>query len=514
LDECDFGEHTVNGKLPNVILAIMIRNPFVFKLKSTKGTPYVYDVNSNEFLRVDEKFFCLIDDPNIQDFSALQKKWASRYSAGTLRSFLAQLARWQKKGLFLPPVKTIMQSNICDDCFNEKKLASPGKLTLEITCDCNMRCRYCGYSGCYSFRRKHYEKEMPLTMAKEAISKYLAWIKGSPQYAISFYGGEPFLAFGKIRELIEFSKSIDTDNKAIYHIATNGTILSKEIIRYLIGNRIMLQVSIDGPSRIHDRYRVFKNGKPTHATIIKNLKRIMQIDHEYYKTYVSFAATLTPPFELEDISNYFEHDIFSGTTVMLTMIDSKDTTFFAKYGISDGYIESLMLQEDRMRDQYVEKMMRNAHISKLEAFRFERNMIFIHKRERKRLEGTINANGICIPGIRRCFINVNGNIYPCERVGSAFKLGTVDKWIKRERIYELIGAYIEGSEKECSTCWAMRLCDLCFAAAEKENRFDFDRKKRSCEAKRYDLAKSLVAYVSILESNATAFDKFKHMNVG
>lgn len=46
-------------------------------------------------------------------------------------------------------------------------------------------------------------------------------------------------------------------------------VLKDEVIDFLISNRIGLVISLDGPKEIHDRYRVFPNGKGTFDLILK-----------------------------------------------------------------------------------------------------------------------------------------------------------------------------------------------------------------------------------------------------
>lgn len=40
-------------------------------------------------------------------------------------------------------------------------------------------------------------------------------------------------------------------------MTTNGTLLNKEVIEYLVKNNFKITVSIDGPKEVHDRSRHF-----------------------------------------------------------------------------------------------------------------------------------------------------------------------------------------------------------------------------------------------------------------
>lgn len=89
---------------------------------------------------------------------------------------------------------------------------------------------------------------------------------------ICFYGGEPFLNFPLIKEVVEYVKQID--NETIFYITTNGTLLNSEIIDFLTENNILITFSLDGFKENHDRNRVYENGRPTFDTIINNINKL------------------------------------------------------------------------------------------------------------------------------------------------------------------------------------------------------------------------------------------------
>jgi len=113
---------------------------------------------------------------------------------------------------------------------------------------------------------------------------------------------------------------------------------------------------------------------------------------------------------------------------------------------------------------------------------------------------------ICIPGARKIFVDVNGNFYPCEKVGEAnqFIIGRYDKGLEYRKVIDLIDKYISMCE-DCKSCWAMRLCGLCFASARKGSELSRERKKERCTGTKSRLHNSLVMYASIMEKNPEAF---------
>jgi len=120
-----------------------------------------------------------------------------------------------------------------------------------ITERCNLQCLHC-----YQQERK--SGELSLAQIKEIISEAaemvrdwesLYGIKLSMSYNIS--GGEPFLR----RDLFEILEAIAHTGADIY-ILSNGTIINKEIAAKLAGLGVKgVQVSIEGPEKIHDEIR-------------------------------------------------------------------------------------------------------------------------------------------------------------------------------------------------------------------------------------------------------------------
>lgn len=83
------------------------------------------------------------------------------------------------------------------------------QLILNVTEDCNMRCKYCVYSGNYTNNRVHSNIYMSETIAKKSVIKYLEQFKIKRKYnissqpIISFFGGEPLLNFELIKNIVK-----------------------------------------------------------------------------------------------------------------------------------------------------------------------------------------------------------------------------------------------------------------------------------------------------------------------
>jgi sulfatase maturation enzyme AslB (radical SAM superfamily) len=109
--------------------------------------------------------------------------------------------------------------------------------TFYITEDCNFHCAYC-----YQKKRNRYLK---LSSIKRAVD--FLWPHLNRPCNISFYGGEPMLAFDVIEKTLRYIQKIEGPHEDIsYHIATNGSIIDHYILDVLDEFKFNVTISYDG----------------------------------------------------------------------------------------------------------------------------------------------------------------------------------------------------------------------------------------------------------------------------
>jgi uncharacterized protein len=492
----------------------MKQSCFIHKF-TTSGNYYIYDVNTNNIIRTSQITYDLIDDYGILPSSDIIRKWKIKYETKLIREYLSRIHEFHKfQGVFSSARPTTMRFPMCEKHFRESLQSKLSDLILNVTERCNLRCKYCVYSGTYYYERNHSMRSMSWAVAKKAIDYFYLHSQALKKVVISFYGGEPLLNFNLIKRSIEYVKKSTNWPAVIFHTDTNGTsVLTEVIMRFLIDNDVALQVSIDGPSEEHDRYRVFKNGKGSFNLIAKNLQRLRAMNKNYYQRRVSFAATITPPYNLLEIYKFFSsNELVANNTLLVNFVNPQDTYFFKIFWEQvkkSQYSKHMKF----FRKQYIDLRVNSANesVHQFLSALFDRPIIRIHRRELKPMGTDFPPNGICVPGVRRLFVDVEGNFYPCERVGAAFRIGNVNTGIERRKVQSVIKKYIKESTEDCIKCWAVRLCGLCFSSARKGPNFDLGRKKENCYEERSDLDGSLVLYAEIMERNPKAFDFVKEM---
>jgi uncharacterized protein len=182
------------------------------------------------------------------------------------------------------------------------------QLILNVTEDCNFRCKYCTYSEYYEYTRPRSEKCMVFSVAKKAIDQFIMLLKEGQRFnplrepSIGFYGGEPLLNFDLIKDCIEYVETIDDDFGIIYNITTNGSLLDKHKADWLMEHDFTIAVSLDGPEEEHDRNRIYSDGKGTFRNVMKNVSSIMDSG---YKKIFSMAVFdwKSNLFEIEEFFN-------------------------------------------------------------------------------------------------------------------------------------------------------------------------------------------------------------------
>jgi len=140
-------------------------------------------------------------------------------------------------------------------------------LVIAPTMACNMACEYC------------FESNKKGRMSDETIDDVAEFVKKSAdniaRFEVTWYGGEPLLAMDIIERMSGLFTDLGREHRFNYgaDIITNGYLLSSPVVDKLAELKVrMVQVTLDGPSRLHNKKRRLKNGKPSFETIIENLK--------------------------------------------------------------------------------------------------------------------------------------------------------------------------------------------------------------------------------------------------
>lgn len=322
---------------------------------------------------------------------------------------------------------------------------------IEITQECNFRCRYCCYSGDYSGWRQHSTQ----SQSKENLDLILSFIRRfSPQdspFSIAFYGGEALLEFGKIRYLVDRLIHAYGD-RVTFSVTTNGYLLTPAIVDIICSiPGFGINVTIDGDEAMHDSNRVLKDGHGTYRQIIQNLMDFEQRYPNEFNLRIGLLATLHSTCELTRLNDaWMSNDILKDYMPKhISMIVPnfnkliKDTPFEEKLDI-------FYLALDHYKKGYNDVL--------------TQQLIEITEPIRQREIFNLPENyevSTCLSNIESCYIDCDGNIAPCEKVCDSFRIGDIETGINESKLESYNNKFISFQNKHCKKCWAQRLCNIC-----------------------------------------------------
>lgn len=175
----------------------------------------------------------------------------------------------------------------------------PRRLTLLLTTACNLRCIYC-YAGSHSC-----VTTMPVDLGKAAIDELfrLASESGHHQVDVGFHGGgEPTCAWDELTTLVDYARaqSESTGITCGLGIATNGC-LHPAKAAWIGTNFNNVNLSLDGPPRLHDRQRPKADGKASSPFLRRTMRELEKANCPYACQATVTADTVTA---MPDIVRY------------------------------------------------------------------------------------------------------------------------------------------------------------------------------------------------------------------
>lgn len=148
-------------------------------------------------------------------------------------------------------------------------------LILHVTEACNLNCRYCYQRADQSASSG--ARRMNTTTARKAVDFLIDRSDGLQDIVLVFFGGEPLLNFPVITQTVDYARqrAAEHGKRVDFALTTNGTLLTKDTIKFLQTHHIGVTVSLDGWQQIHDRFRRFPNGRPSYGLIRTNVQRLL-----------------------------------------------------------------------------------------------------------------------------------------------------------------------------------------------------------------------------------------------
>ncbi len=137
---------------------------------------------------------------------------------------------------------------------------------------CNLDCKYCFYLE----KEALYPRDSKWAMREDVLEAYVRqFIEAQPADVVHFawQGGEPtLLGVNFFRKVVQIQAKYASGKTIENALQTNGTLLNDAWGEFLSGHRWLVGISIDGPSEMHDAYRVDKGGQPTFGRVMRGIE--------------------------------------------------------------------------------------------------------------------------------------------------------------------------------------------------------------------------------------------------
>ena len=344
---------------------------------------------------------------------------------------------------------------------------------------------------------------MDLETGKKAIDFVLKASRHRKHCEVDFFGGEPLLNFGVVKELVSYgneaAKSLCKTIK--FTLTTNAVLLTEEVQKFLEQEDISVVLSIDGRPEVHDRMRPYANGKGSYAQVTPRLLQFAQKRPESspYAVGTYYYARGTYTHHNLDFDKDVTHLLDLGMKqISLEPVVANSTQ---PYAFQEGDLPEILKTYDRLGEELLVRRSRG------EDFSFFHFNVALEQGPclPKRLSG-------CGAGHEYVAISPEGDLYPCHQfVGQEeFKMGSLyeeSPGLKPDLVERFKAAHIY-NKPSCRECWARFSCSGgCHAANHASTGELTQVYSLGCEFQRKRLEVALYMNIKELRTNINQGEK-------
>jgi uncharacterized protein len=319
-------------------------------------------------------------------------------------------------------------------------------MVMNLTNQCNLSCTYCYEFGEDKVATPEGKpKFMEMDTAKTSVDLLFAQSAGRQTVHITFFGGETLMNFPLLKGVVAYAneKAAEQGRSVDFSLTTNATLLTPQIIEFLSVNQIGVTVSMDGPPDLHDKLRVFANGRGSYD-IIEPRVRALIANHRTRP--ITARVTLTSG--VTDVVRIYRHlkqDLGFHEIGFAPVTTSPDRL----YAIGEKGMDGVLEQFHILADEWLEYALRG----EMHGFSNVSDTI-------AELVQGVNKSHPCGAGLGLVGVGPSGDIAPCHRFvdSDTHALGHVSTGIDRSKQHDFLSRGHINSKYDCHSCFARPLC--------------------------------------------------------
>ena len=323
-----------------------------------------------------------------------------------------------------------------------------GLLVLHVSEGCNLGCTYCfadrGHYG--ETKAKWMSPDDAVESVKQALKKY-SGLRG-----IKFFGGEPLLNLDAIEAVCEYIKN-DSELKTLpdLHAVTNMTVLSDRSIKIINDYGINLTGSIDGPPELHNKFRIFANGKGSFDKVDETIKKYRELTGQPKVLEVVYSpAHLDAGKSMEDVHRYLTERYGIPNIIIHPMEPHEPVNQYISERQWSTYRESMYTQASDYGEYFFSQSVDNEQYYNLATYFSD-------------MAADKQKDSHCDLGVDTITITAGGEVYPCYTfIGNKdFVMAESPKEIGTTKFEDIQSQFISNKKSDNATCRSCSIYKTC-----------------------------------------------------
>ena len=321
-------------------------------------------------------------------------------------------------------------------------------MVLNVTNQCNLSCAYCyEYSEdkIVDTTNGAQPKFMTDETARQSVDLLFRESGDNAVVHVSFFGGETLMNYPVLSRVVPYAReqAAARGKRVEFNLTTNATLLTSEMIGFLVDHDISVTVSIDGPREMQDRFRVFHDGRGTYDVLLPRVRELLRRHHSR-----PIGARVTLTSQVNDIVSIYRH-LTEEIGFQEVGFAPVTTAPGRDYALGASGFDQMVAEFKALADEFLETAVAGRHHG---FSNVSETLEEIHK-------GVSKAYP-CGAGLGLMGVSTGGDVALCHRFAGSdeHKLGTVSDGIDRQVQTTFLERHHLANKTDCHTCWARPLC--------------------------------------------------------